>query len=62
MSIITSTAYKYVKEQYPISKEHRGAREHQVENPGLTGFISDPALSWSLCKSTSRNKLKLFEI
>jgi hypothetical protein len=33
MSTRTSTVYKYVREHYPISNEHRGAREHQVENP-----------------------------
>jgi hypothetical protein len=44
MSSRTSTVYKYVKEHYPVSKEYRGAGEHQVENPGdvcckLTGQI-----------------------
>jgi hypothetical protein len=33
MSTGTSTVYKYVREHYPISNEHRGARGHQVENP-----------------------------
>jgi hypothetical protein len=33
MSTRTSTVYKYVKEYYPISKEHLGAHKHQVENP-----------------------------
>jgi hypothetical protein len=33
MSSRTSTVYKYVKEHYPVSKEYRGAGEHQVENP-----------------------------
>jgi hypothetical protein len=33
MSTRTSTIYKYVKEHYPISKEHCGGRDHQVENP-----------------------------
>jgi hypothetical protein len=33
ISTKTSTVYKYVKEHYSISKGHRGAREHQVENP-----------------------------
>jgi hypothetical protein len=33
MSTRTSTVYKYVTEHYPISKEHYGAREHQVDNP-----------------------------
>jgi hypothetical protein len=28
-----STVYKYVKERYPISKEHRRACDHKVENP-----------------------------
>jgi hypothetical protein len=28
MSTRTSTVYKYVKEHYPMSKEHPGAREH----------------------------------
>jgi hypothetical protein len=27
------TVCKCVKEQYPISEEHSGAREHQAENP-----------------------------
>jgi hypothetical protein len=33
MSTRTSTVCKYVKELYMIPKEHRGAREHQAENP-----------------------------
>jgi hypothetical protein len=38
MSTRTSTVYKYVKEHYPVLKEHRGAREHLVENPWSTSF------------------------
>jgi hypothetical protein len=33
MSTRTSTVYKYVKEHYPMAKDHRVAREHQVDNP-----------------------------
>jgi hypothetical protein len=35
MSARKSTIYKYVKGHYPISKEYRGAREHQVKNPWI---------------------------
>jgi hypothetical protein len=34
MSTVTSTVYKYANEQYPMSQNHCGAREHQVETPG----------------------------
>jgi hypothetical protein len=34
MLIKTSTVYKYIKEHYPISKEH------QVDNPSYTRFTS----------------------
>jgi hypothetical protein len=33
MSTRTSKVHKYVIEHYPMSKEHCGARKHQVENP-----------------------------
>jgi hypothetical protein len=33
MSLGASTVYKYFKEHSLISKEHRGASEHQDENP-----------------------------
>jgi hypothetical protein len=32
MSTRNYAVYKSVKEHYPISKEHHGAREHQVDN------------------------------
>jgi hypothetical protein len=38
MSTGNSTVYKYVREHYQISNEHRGAREHQLENPCPRAF------------------------
>jgi hypothetical protein len=38
-----STVYKYVKEHYPISKEHHGAHKQQAENPALAS-VSRSAL------------------
>jgi hypothetical protein len=31
--VLMSTDYKHVTEHYPVSKQHCGARENQVENP-----------------------------
>jgi molybdopterin synthase catalytic subunit len=39
MSTGTSTVHKYVKEHYPISREHHGAREHQVEDHSFELYV-----------------------
>jgi hypothetical protein len=41
MSTITSKVYKYVTGYYPISKEYRGAREHQVEHSYYIVWVTD---------------------
>jgi hypothetical protein len=33
------TVYKYVKEHYPISKKHRGARELMIENTAVIYYF-----------------------
>jgi hypothetical protein len=53
MSTRTSTVYKYVKEHYPMAKDHRVAREHQVDNPLFYTFGTTPRTErlggWSTC-------------
>jgi hypothetical protein len=58
MSTRNSRVYKSVKEHYPISKEHCGAREHQVENPVPETPASCPIIS----PTPGRVVLTIFQI